>query len=78
MAERIATLPVPAVVFAPHDDLTEQTARAIDLLGPDCQFVDLPDLGLDIFHEAPDRMVALIEDYLSASATTNPETEDTR
>jgi pimeloyl-ACP methyl ester carboxylesterase len=50
MAERLADLPVPAVVFAPHDDLADQTARAAGLLGEGSEYVDLPDLALDLFH----------------------------
>lgn len=65
MAERLAALPVPAVVFAPHDDLAEQTARARPLLRESSHYVDLPDLSLDLFHEAPDRMVELITQYLA-------------
>jgi len=63
-AERLADLPVPAVVFAPRDDLSEQTARSRSLLGPGSTYVDLPDLALDLFHEAPDRMSALIAEHL--------------
>lgn len=64
MAERLADLPVPAVVFAPRDDLAEQTARAVGLLGTGADYVDLPNLALDLFHVAPERMVDLIREHL--------------
>lgn len=64
MADRLAGLPVPAVVFAPHDDLYDQTSRARALLPDGCTYVDLDDLALDLFHEAPDRMASLIREHL--------------
>jgi pimeloyl-ACP methyl ester carboxylesterase len=76
MAERLAGLPVPAVVFAPHDDLSGQTARAARLLREGSEYVDLPDLALDLFHEAPDRMVALIEDHLGDGLDVTPIQEE--
>jgi pimeloyl-ACP methyl ester carboxylesterase len=56
----------PLTVFAPHDDIIEQTQRVKPLLKGDAQYVDLPDLKLDIFNTSVDRMVALINRHLPA------------
>ena len=53
-------------VLAPHDDIIEQTLRVKPLLKGSATFVDLPDLGLDLFHVATDRMVSLVTRYLPA------------
>ena len=53
-------------MLAPHDDILEQTERVKLLLKPDAAYVDLPDLGLDPFHTAPERMADLINRYLPA------------
>jgi pimeloyl-ACP methyl ester carboxylesterase len=76
MAERLAGLPVPAVVFAPHDDLAEQTARAAGTLPDGSEYVDLPDLALDLFHEAPDRLAALIQEHLGTGLDPTPNPEE--
>jgi hypothetical protein len=36
------------------------------LLKPDAVYVDLPDLGLDPFFAAPERMAVLVNKYLPA------------
>jgi hypothetical protein len=56
----------PLTVFAPHDDIIEQTQRVKPLLKGDAQYVDLPDLKLDIFNTSVDRMVTLINRHLPA------------
>lgn len=76
MAERLPTVPVPGVVFAPHDDLHAQTARARRLLPENWAYVDLEDLGLDLFHEAPDRMAALIREHLGTGDAPDPPDEE--
>ena len=48
-------------VFAPHDDIIEQTQRVKPLLKSSAVYVDLPDLGQDLFHRALDRMVMLLD-----------------
>ena len=64
MAERLGALDRPVVVFAPRDDLAEQTARARRHLPSGSTYVDLSDLDLDIFERAPDRMAALVTEHL--------------
>jgi hypothetical protein len=64
--KRLKALRASLTVLAPHDDILEQTARVKLLLKPDAVYVDLPDLGLDPFFAAPERMVDLINKYLPA------------
>jgi len=64
--KKLKTLRTPLIVFAPHDDIIEQTLRVKPLLKTSAAYVDLPDLGLDLFHAATDRMVALINRHLPA------------
>jgi len=68
MMDRLSTLERPAVVFAPHDDLIAQTERARSELPPRSTYVDLPDLSLDVFDVAADRMATLVTEYLGADA----------
>jgi pimeloyl-ACP methyl ester carboxylesterase len=58
--KRLKSLRAPLTVLAPHDDIIEQTARIKPLLKREDVYVDLPDLGLDLFHEATERMAELI------------------
>jgi len=62
--KKLKSLKAPLTVFAPHDDIIEQTQRVKPLLKADAQYVDLPDLGQDPFQFAVDRMVALVNRYL--------------
>jgi pimeloyl-ACP methyl ester carboxylesterase len=62
--KRLKSLKAPLTVFAPHDDLIEQTLRARSLLKPTAAFVDLPELGQDPFHVGLDRMVTLVNRHL--------------
>ncbi len=64
--KKLKTLKTPLTVLAPHDDIIEQTLRVKPLLKPSAAFVDLPEVGLDLFHAATDRMVALINRHLPA------------
>ena len=57
-------LTTPLTVFAPHDDIIEQTQRVKPLLKSTAAYIDLPDLGLDLFHRALDRMVILLNRHL--------------
>src|ERR1700732_4229473 len=52
---KLKSLKAPLTVFAPHDDIIEQTLRAKPLLKPTANFVDLPELTQDPFHVALDR-----------------------
>lgn len=64
--KKLKTLRAPLTVFAPHDDIIEQTQRVKPMLKPDATYVDLPDLGLDLFHSAAERMVNLVNRHLPA------------
>jgi pimeloyl-ACP methyl ester carboxylesterase len=64
--KKLKGLKAPLTVLAPHDEIIEQTQRVKPLLKSDAAYVDLPDLGLDVFHSALDRMVVLINRHLPA------------
>ncbi|HMK85075.1 MAG TPA: alpha/beta hydrolase [Steroidobacteraceae bacterium] len=64
--KKLRGLKMPLTVFAPHDDIIEQTARVKPLLEAKDSYVDLPDLGMDMFHVATDRMADLVNRYLPA------------
>jgi hypothetical protein len=65
--KKLKSLKTPLTVFAPHDDIIEQTLRVKPLLKPSATYVDLPDLGLDLFSAAIDRMAALLNRHLPAN-----------
>ncbi len=75
MAERLAALNRPVVVFAPDDDLAEQTRRARAFLPAGSTYVDLADLTLDIFEVAPERMAELVATHLGGHLRRLPEKE---
>ena len=62
--ENLKNLKTPLTVFAPHDDIIEQTQRVKPLLKSTANYIDLPDLGVDLFHRALDRMVILLNRHL--------------
>jgi pimeloyl-ACP methyl ester carboxylesterase len=62
--KKLKNLKAPLTVFAPHDDIIEQTLRVKPLLKSSAHYVDLPDLGQDPFHVALDRMIALVNRHL--------------
>jgi pimeloyl-ACP methyl ester carboxylesterase len=64
--KKLKSLRSPLVVLAPHDDIIEQTQRVKPLLKADAQYVDLPDLKLDLFNSSVDRMLTLMNRYLPA------------
>src|SRR5208283_5053625 len=64
--KKLKTLKTPLTVFAPHDDIIEQTQRVKPLLKTGDAYVDLPDLGADLFHSATDRMAELLNRHLPA------------
>jgi hypothetical protein len=66
LEKRLKSLRVPLTVLAPHDDILEQTSRVKLLLRPDALCVDLPDVGMDPFFTAPERMADLVNNYLPA------------
>ena len=65
--KKLKSLKTPLTVFAPHDDIIEQTMRVKPLLKPSATYVDLPDLGLDLFSASIDRMAALLNRHLPAN-----------
>jgi pimeloyl-ACP methyl ester carboxylesterase len=65
--KKLKSLKTPLTVLAPHDDIIEQTLRVKALLKSSAAFVELPDLGLDLFQLATDRMVALVNRHLPAN-----------
>jgi pimeloyl-ACP methyl ester carboxylesterase len=64
--KKIKSVKSPRIVFAPHDEIIEQTARVKPLLRPDATYVDLPDVGMDAFSAGIDRMVTLLNRHLPA------------
>jgi pimeloyl-ACP methyl ester carboxylesterase len=64
--KKLKSLRTPLVVLAPHDDIIEQTQRVKPLLKHEAQYIDLPDLKLDLFHSSIDRMISLMHRYLPA------------
>jgi hypothetical protein len=64
--KKLKGLRSPLTVLAPHDDIIEQTLRVKPLLKANATYVDLPDLGLDLFHAATDRMVTLVNRHAPA------------
>jgi hypothetical protein len=64
--KKLKSLKSPLTVFAPHDDIFEQTERVKPLLKSSAIYVDLPDLGMDLFQAATDRMAALVNRHLPA------------
>ena len=62
--KKLKGLRTPLTVFAPHDELIEQTQRVKPMLKADALYVDLPDLSVDLFHSATDRMAELVNRHL--------------
>jgi pimeloyl-ACP methyl ester carboxylesterase len=62
--KKLKSLKTPLMVFAPHDDMIEQTLRVKPLLRTSAAYVDLPELGQDPFHAAIERMVSLVNRHL--------------
>ena len=50
--KKLKSLKTPLTVFAPHDDIIEQTARVKPLLKASAHYIDLPELSYDPFHAA--------------------------
>jgi len=62
--KKIKSLKSAVIVFAPHDEIIEQTARVKPLLGTGSTYIDLPDVGMDAFSAALERMVTLLNRHL--------------
>jgi len=54
------------IVFAPHDEIIEQTARVKPMLRADASYVDVPEVGMDAFSLGLERMVTLLDRHLPA------------
>ena len=65
-APRVRSLPVPLVVFAPNDDLAEVSRRSRQIVPEGTAWVDLPDLGVDLFTCATLQMTQHIDHHLPA------------
>jgi len=63
---RLVDLNRPVVVFAPSDDLTVQTRRAIPHLPSGSEVIDLQELDFDLWKVATTRMVGLIQTRFQA------------
>jgi pimeloyl-ACP methyl ester carboxylesterase len=64
--KKLESLKSQLTVFAPHDDIIEQTMRVKPLLNGNATYVDLPEMRMDLFHSAKDRMLALVNRHLHA------------
>jgi pimeloyl-ACP methyl ester carboxylesterase len=62
--KKLKLVKAPLVVFAPHDEIIEQTARIKPFLRRDATYVDLPDIGMDPFSASIERMAALLVRHL--------------
>ncbi len=62
--KKLKSLKASLTVFAPHDDIIEQTQRVKPLIKPSATYVDLPELSHDPFHSSVDRMVTLVNRHL--------------
>jgi pimeloyl-ACP methyl ester carboxylesterase len=62
--KKLKTLKTPLTVFAPHDDIIEQTLRVKTLLKSGASFVDLPEFSQDPFQVAVERMASLVNRHL--------------
>ena len=62
--KKLKSLKAPLTVFAPHDDIHEQTLRVKPMLRPEDAYVDLPGLSQDPFLVAVDRMAELLNRHL--------------
>jgi pimeloyl-ACP methyl ester carboxylesterase len=66
LEKKLKSLRSPLTVFAPHDDILEQTQRVRPMLKADAAYLDVPELGIDLFDTGADRMAELINRYLPA------------
>jgi pimeloyl-ACP methyl ester carboxylesterase len=64
--KKLKSLKSPLIVFAPHDEIIEQTARVKPLLRPDATYIDMPDVGMDPFSLSLERMAAMLNRHLPA------------
>lgn len=62
--KKLKGLKAALTVFAPHDDIIEQTRRVKPMLKGNGTYVDLAEIGQDPFLDSLDRMVELINQHL--------------
>jgi pimeloyl-ACP methyl ester carboxylesterase len=62
--KRLKNFKLPLTVFAPHDDLLEQTVRARELIEGHGTYVDLPGQSVGVLHEDLDVMIELLNRHL--------------
>ena len=55
------------VAFAPHDDLAQITARSRACLPRGAVYVDLPEMGLDLFALQTSEVAALIDEHIRSA-----------
>lgn len=63
--DRLARVSQPLLIVRPHDEWWEATLRARELL-PRARVLDLPDVGADAFEAAPERLAAVVREFLRA------------
>ncbi len=64
--KKLNSLQSPLIVFAPHDEIIQQTARVKPLLRSDAVYVDMPDVGMDAFSSGIERMIVMLNRHLPA------------
>jgi pimeloyl-ACP methyl ester carboxylesterase len=67
LAEKLAALKVPLVVFALHDELIEYTKKVQPLLPQSATYVDLPELGIDATSASLEALAQALDQHLPAS-----------
>jgi pimeloyl-ACP methyl ester carboxylesterase len=61
--DRLGRVSQPTLIVRPRDEWWEATLRARELL-PRARIVDLPDVGAEVFDTAPERLAAVIREFL--------------
>ncbi|MGH8217516.1 MAG: alpha/beta fold hydrolase [Steroidobacteraceae bacterium] len=61
--DRIGRLAQPTLIIRPRDEWWEATLRARELL-PRARILDLPDVSAEAFEVAPERLAAVVRDFL--------------
>jgi pimeloyl-ACP methyl ester carboxylesterase len=64
--KKLKGLKAQLIVFAPHDDIIEQTLRVKPMLKSNATYLELQELGQDPFHVAMERMVELVNRHMPA------------
>jgi pimeloyl-ACP methyl ester carboxylesterase len=64
--KNLKSLKSSLIVFAPHDEIIEQTARVKPLLRSDATYIDMPEVGMDAFSSGVERMVVMLDRHLPA------------